>query len=136
MHQFLQRCRATLEQIMGSDTERMAELDQFDGSCVDEVNPAIFMQAIEQAHCPEDDPIFTIYVARADGDTGIVSSIANGNVIKLNGEVQGTFAIGEVWTAGVSSGDIITGSGPIYGVVQTTSSVHVREHIAPQACTS
>jgi hypothetical protein len=147
MHTLQQRCGQTLAQVLGANDSRLANLAAFERQCYSQADAAVFMEAIEHAHCPDDvrhsllhsaisdgiftlfralqEPQFTLYVARASGDSGFVSSMAGGNHLQLNGVEVTTLQAGGIWQGSVQSGDIITATGPIYGVVQTHSGTHV-----------
>lgn len=115
-HKLMDQCGATMERVLGHDT--MQAFSTFEEQCFDDADPSVFMQAIEHAHCPEDDPLFSIFVGSANGDSAVVASIANNNHVSLNGEPQGILQKGELWQGIVNRGDAFTASGPIYGIVQ------------------
>lgn len=116
-HGLMAQCSTTLEHLLGS--EAMQAFTAFGEQCYDEADPSVFMQAIEHAHCPEDDPSYSIFVGSADGDSAVVASIADNNHVSLNGESQGILQIGELWQGTVSRGDTFTATGPIYGIVRS-----------------
>jgi hypothetical protein len=117
MHTLMQQCGPTIERLMGADA--MQSFSGFEAQCFDEADPSIFMMAIEHAHCPEDDPVYRIFVGSANDDNAVVASIADANQISLNGVAQGILQAGELWEGTVSSGDVFSATAAIYGIVRS-----------------
>jgi hypothetical protein len=119
MHQFMGACGALVHAALG-DGARAQTTASFEQKCLEQADPAFFLDAIEHAECEH--PVYRLFVARADaGMPAVVAAIDDGTEVSLNGESQGTLAAGELWEGSVTDGDIFAASGPIYGVVRNAA---------------
>eukprot|EP01047_Picozoa_sp_COSAG01_P016494 COSAG01_NODE_846_length_13141_cov_4.222205_5_plen_2539_part_01 len=77
---------------------------------------------------PEPEPAarpYDLYVAHASRQDGVVAVTADGTELYVNDQPQGVFDAGEIWTGKLSTGDVISATQAIYGVVRATSGTHV-----------
>eukprot|EP01047_Picozoa_sp_COSAG01_P035048 COSAG01_NODE_2663_length_7293_cov_5.946483_1_plen_1241_part_00 len=67
---------------------------------------------------------YNLYVL-SPATQGYVGSIAGSNSLFKNGVLQASLDAGQVWQGAVSSGDVFSAHGPIYGVTSSSTGTHV-----------